>query len=74
MTITTADGVKIDTESSPYQDYLRLKEWDERRPDISDPAPYRTLGEALELERRKREQESVSGTLREPALSATRSA
>lgn len=58
MTVKTANGAVIDANSPEYQAYLRLKEWDEKQPDVSDPAPYRTLGDVLELERRRYEREA----------------
>ncbi len=61
MIIKTVNGVDIDTDSPEYQSYLRLKAIDEAHPDISDPAPYRTLGDVIELERRRREREAREG-------------
>ncbi|MBC7807576.1 MAG: hypothetical protein H7145_15675 [Akkermansiaceae bacterium] len=58
MIIKTVNGVDIDTDSPEYQRYLRLLAIDEAHPDISDPAPYRTLGDVVELERRRRECEA----------------
>ncbi len=58
MKITTVNGVEIDTESPEYQQYLRLSAIDDAHPGISDPAPYRTLGDVIELERWQRECEA----------------
>ncbi len=58
MTVRTVDGEEIDVQSPEYQRYLRLVAIDDAHPDISDPAPYRTLGDVIELERRRREREA----------------
>ena len=58
MTIKTVNGVEIDTESPEWQQYLRLSAIEDAHPNISDPAPYRTLGDVIELERRRREREA----------------
>lgn len=58
MTIQTVNGETIDTDSPEYQRFLRLSQWDKSSPDVSDPAPYRTLGDVIELERRHREREA----------------
>ncbi len=61
MTFTTSRGHVIDTESQAYKDFLRWQEWDKAHPDVkySEPAPYRTLGDVMELERRRREHEAA---------------
>ena len=58
MIIKTVNGIDIDTDSPEYQRYLRLVAIDEAHPDISDPAPYRTLEDVVELERRRLEREA----------------
>ncbi len=60
MTFTTSRGHVIDTESQAYQDFLRDQEWDKAHPNVKydEPAPFRTLGDVMELERRHREHEA----------------
>ncbi len=58
MIFTTSKGHVIDTESQAYKDYLRGKQLDAERGDYPEPAPYRTLGDVIELERRRREREA----------------
>lgn len=58
MTIKTVDGEEIDTESPEWKQYLRLSAIEDAHPNIPDPAPYRTLGDVIELERRRREREA----------------
>ena len=55
MTYTTSKGHTIDTESQAYRDFLRGVELDAQRGDYAEPAPYRTLGDVIELEHRGRE-------------------
>lgn len=58
MTIQTLDGMEIDTESQMYKDYLRDLEDLERLPNVREPAPFRTLGDVIELERRRHEHDA----------------
>ena len=58
MTVRTVDGEEIDVASPEWQQYLRLSAIEDAHPNISDPAPYRTLGDVIELERRRREREA----------------
>lgn len=58
MTITTVNGVEVDTDSRMYQDYLRGLEADKKYGSIPEPAGFRTLGDVIELERRRRDYEA----------------
>lgn len=58
MTVLTLNGIEIDTESQMYKDYLRDLEDIKQFPDVREPAPYRTLGDVIELERRRREHDT----------------
>lgn len=58
MTTKTVDGEEIDVESPAYQRYLRQQKADEEYAPYPEPAPYRTMGEVVELERRRRVREA----------------
>lgn len=71
MKIQTANGGTIDSDSPEYQTYLRLGRLEDATPDVSDPAPYRTLGDVIELERRRREREAKQAMAEETETPVT---
>ena len=58
MKITTVNGVEIDTESQMYKAYLRDIEDEEKYGATPEPSGYRTLGDVMVLESRRRDREA----------------
>ena len=67
MTIRTKENIEIDTDSEIYRQYLRVAAIEARCFDVAESAPYRTLGEVIELEHRRKEVEAQKVALRPDA-------
>lgn len=58
MIIKTTNGVEIDTESRIYREFLQDLEDDKLYGEYPEPSGWRTLGEAIEMDRLQHEREA----------------